>query len=327
MKRRDVITLLGGAVVAWPVTGRAQSSAMPVIGILGGVAPEPYARYMDGFFRGLKEAGFAEDHNLRVEQRWARGVLDRLPMLAAELVRLNVALIVTMGGTSVAVAAKKMVADTPIVFALGSDPVEDGLVASLNRPGANITGVTFFSNALVVKRLELLRDLAPKATVIGVLVNPNNARAERDAEDVQVAARGIGQQIRIVHASTADALDSCFVALTREGADALLVTSDAFLASRREQIVTLAARYAVPAIYGQREFVAAGGLISYGADVSDAHRQVGVYAGRILKGIKPGELPVMQPTKFDLLINLRTAKALGLELPPTLLARADEVIE
>jgi putative ABC transport system substrate-binding protein len=327
MRRREFIMALGGAAAAWPLAARAQQSRMPTIGVLGGVAPELYTRYVDAFFRGLQDTGFTEGRNLNAEQRWARGELPRLPVLAGELIRLKPDVIVTLGGTSVAIAAKAVSTAIPIVFAVGSDPVEDGLVASLNRPGANITGITFFTNALVSKRLELLRELAPQATMIAVLVNPNNARADRDWRDVQAAASGIGQQLKLLHAASAAELDAGFAALLREKVGALLVASDAFLASRREQIAALAARHAIPAIYGPREFVAAGGLISYGADVPDAHRLVGLYAGRILKGEKPGDLPVMQPTKFELVINLKTARALSLDVPPTLLARADEIIE
>jgi ABC-type uncharacterized transport system substrate-binding protein len=327
MKRREFITLLGGAAVAWPFAARAQQAAMPVVGLLGGVSPEPFAEFTTALRQGLGEAGYVEGRNLRIEERWAHGRLDRITALADELIRRKVEVIATVGGSSVAKAAKATGTAIPIVFALGSDPVEDGLVASMNRPGGNVTGVSFFTNLLIVKRLEMLREIAPKAGLIAVLVNPNNARAKGDAADMQAAASAAGQQVLFLHAGTPDELDASFLSLIRAQANALLVTSDAFFTSRHQQIVVLAARHAVPAIYGQRQFVTAGGLISYGSSVADSHRQAGVYVGRILKGVKPAELPVMQPVKFDLVINLKTAKALGLEVPPTLLARADEVIE
>ena len=324
--RREFITLLGGAA-AWPLAAGAQQTAMPVIGILGGVSPEPFGQFMSAVRQGLKEVGYVEGQNLRIEERWAHSHLDQVPALAQDLIRRKVEVILTVGGTSVAVAAKKTNMTIPLVFALGSDPVEDGLVASMNRPGGSITGVTFFSNVLIVKRLELLREIAPTAGLIALLVNPKNARAERDTSDMQAAATGVGQQVLFLRAGTPDDLDSSFSDLVRAGAGALLVTSDAFFISRRQQFVVLAARHGVPAIYGQRDFVAAGGLISYGSNVADSHRQAGVYVGRILKGAKPADLPVLQPTKFDLVINLRTAKALNLSISSTLLARADEVIE
>ena len=325
MRRRAFITLLGVAA-AWPLAAQAQQPAMPVIGLLGGVSPEQYAEFTTALRQGLGAAGYVEGRNLGIEERWAHGQLHRISALADELIRRQVDVIVTVGGTSVAKAAKATGTAIPIVFALGSDPVEDGLVASMNRPGGNVPGVSFFSNLLVVKRLEMLREIAPKASLIAVLVNPNNARAERDTVDIQAAASAAGQRVLFLRASTTGELDASFLNLIRAEA-ALLVTSDAFFTSRHQQLVMLAARHAVPAIYGQRQFAAAGGLISYGSNVADSHRQAGVYVGRILKGEKPAELPVMQPVKFDLVINLKTAKALGLEIPPTLLVRADEVIE
>ena len=327
MRRRDFITLLGGTAAAWPLVARAQQSAMPVIGLLGGVSPESSADNMTAFYQGLKEAGYIEGQNLRIEQRWARGQLDQLPALLADLIGRRVSVLFTLGGTSVAIAAKKTGTTIPIVFALGSDPIEDGLVASMSRPGGNITGVSFFSNALIAKRLEMLRELVPKAALIAVLVNPNNARAERDTSDIQTAAAGMGQQVQVFRAGTPDDLDESFANMIRAGAGALLVTSDAYFLSRRQQLVVLAAKHAVPASFGQREFVAAGGLISYGSNFTDSHRQAGVYVGQILKGAKPADLPVVQPTKFDLLINLRTAKSLGLDIPAKVLALADDVIE
>ncbi len=326
MRRREFITLVGGAAAALPLAARAQQPAMPVIGVLGGVSPERF-QFMAAFRQGLKEAGYVEGGNLRIEERWAHDQLDRVPALADGLIQRRVEVIVTVGGTSVAKAAKATRTTIPIVFVLGSDPVEDGLVASMNRPGANVTGVSFFSNVLIVKRLEMLREIAPKAALIAVLVNPRNARAERDTSDMQAGATAVGQQVLFLRAGTPDDLDAAFSSLSGAGAGALLVTSDAFFTSRQQQLVVLAARHGVPAIYGQHEFARAGGLISYGASVADSHRQAGIYVGRILKGAKPADLPVIQPTKFDMVVNTRTAKALGLEVPPMLLARADEVIE
>jgi putative tryptophan/tyrosine transport system substrate-binding protein len=325
MRRRDLLAFLAASTVAQPLL--AQQPSLPVIGVIGGVSPDAYIVYTSAFLQGLKDSGFVEGQNVRIEQRWAHGQLDRLPSLIAELVGLQVSTIVALGGTSVAIAAKNSATTIPIVFSLGSDPVEDGLVASLNSPGGNITGVTFFTNALVSKRLELLRELMPQATLIAVLINPKNARAGRDTSDTQAAADSIGQRVHFVQAGNPDEIDACFSEVARVGASALLVTSDAFFASRREQMVVLAARHRIPAIYGQREVVAAGGLVSYGSNIANSHRQAGIYAAKILAGIKPADLPVMQPTRFDLVINLRAAKALGLSVPPILLARADEVIE
>ena len=327
MKRRQFITLLGGAAAGWPLAVRAQQPAVPVVGLLGGVSPELFAEFTIALRQGLGVAGYVEGQNLVVEERWAHGQQHRIPALADELIRRKVDVIVTVGGTSVAKAAKATGTAIPIVFALGSDPVEDGLVVSMNRPGGNLTGVSFFSNLLIVKRLEILREIVPKASLIAVLVNPNNARAERDTVDIQAAASAAGQRVLLLRAGTPGELDANFLDLIRAEAGALLVTSDAFFTSRHQQLVMLAARHAVPAIYGQRQFADAGGLISYGSNVADSHRQAGVYVGRILKGAKPADLPVMQPVKFDLVINLKTAKALGLDLPAKVLALADEVIE
>jgi putative ABC transport system substrate-binding protein len=325
MRRREFITLLGAA--AWPMAARAQQPAMPVIGVLGAVAAEAWTDNMSAFFLGLRETGYVEGQNLRIEQRWARGQLDKLPALLADLIGRRVSVLMTTGGTAAAIAAKKTGTTIPIVFTLGTDPVEDGLVASWNRPGGTITGLTVFTNLLVAKRLETLREVVPKAALIAVLVNPNNARVERDTSDIQAAAASMGQQVQILRAGTPDDLDASFATMVRAGAGGLLVAADAYFVSRRQQIVVLAARHALPAIYAIREYVAAGGLLSYGSDLPDLHRQAGTYVGRILKGAKPADLPVLQPTKFDLVINLRTAKALGLEVPDKLLALADEVIE
>jgi putative ABC transport system substrate-binding protein len=294
---------------------------------LGAVAPEPWAAYTAAIFQGLKDAGYVEGQNLRVEQRWARGQLNQMPALLADLIARRVSVLVTTGGTAAAIAAKNTGTTIPIAFILGTDPVEDGLVASLNRPGGTITGVTLFSNLLIAKRLEMLREIVPKAPLFAALVNPNNPRVALDTRDIETAAASIGQPVQILRAGTPDDLDASFGSMAGAGAGALLVASDAYFTSRRQQLVVLAARHGLPASYGQREFVAAGGLISYGTNLPDSFRQAGLYAGRILKGEKPGDLPVLLPTKFDLVINLRTAKALGLEIPPKLLFTADEVIE
>jgi putative ABC transport system substrate-binding protein len=326
MRRREFLGALG-SVATWPIVARTQPLAMPIVGLLGGVAPETYTQYTTAWFQGLKESGYADGQNIRVEQRWAHGQLGQLPALIAELIQRRVNVIATLGGTSVAIAAKRTGTTTPIVFSVGSDPVEDGLVASLNRPGDTITGVTFFTNALSGKRLELLREIAPSAKLVAALVNPQNARAERDTADLALAAARIGLGIEVLRAGTPDEIDSSFAAMVRMKADALWIASDAFFASRRGQLVVLTARLGIPAIHSQREVAAAGGLIAYGSDVADSHRQAGIYVGRILKGTKPSELPVLQPTKFELAINLRTAKSLGITIPTAVLARADEVIE
>jgi putative ABC transport system substrate-binding protein len=330
MRRRDFIALVGGVAVApmaRPLAAHAQQPAMPVIGVLGAVAPEAWTENMTAFFLGLKEQGYVEGQNVRIEQRWARGQLDKLPALLADLIGRPVSVLMTTGGTAPAIAAKKTGTTIPIVFVLGTDPVEDGLVASMNRPGGTITGVTVYSNLLLAKRLEILRELVPKTALFAALVNPNNPRAVADTRDIEAAAAAMGQNVQILRAGTPDDLDASFATMARAGAGALLVAADGYFISRRQQLVVLAARHAIPVSYAQREVVAAGGLISYGSSLPDSHRQAGVYVGQILKGAKPADLPVLLPTKFDLVINLRTAKALGLEVPDKLLALADEVIE
>ncbi len=325
MKRRDLL-ILGGALVAWPLAARAQLKVIPVIGYLGNT-PGPAARLTAAFHQGLSETGYVEGQNVAIEYRWAEGHYDRLPALAAELVGRKVDVIVSTVGTPSAVAAKDATSTIPIVFRGGGDPVGDGLVASLARPGGNLTGVILLADELTPKRLELLSELVPQARVIALLVNPNNATAERIIGDVQAAARVRGLQLHILKAASENEIDAAFASLVQLHAGALVVGADPFLSSRREQIVALASRHAVPSIYAWREFADSGGLISYGASLTAAFRQVGTYTGKILKGAKPADLPVQQPTTFELVINLKTAQALGLTVPQSILARADEVIE
>jgi putative tryptophan/tyrosine transport system substrate-binding protein len=325
MKRRVFITLLGGAAAAWPLAGRAQQPAIPVIGFLDAASAAERTDYTAAFRQGLAEAGYVDGQNVAIEYRWAEGRYDRLPELAADLVRHRVSVIATPGTTAAAIAAKAATATIPIVFGVGGDPVQLGLVASLNRPGSNATGVNFFSTDLVAKRMELLRELAPGAKRVALLINPTDRSNESTLRDVETAA--IGQQVLAFEAATGREIDAAFASLVREKVDALFVAGGAFFAARRVQLAVLAARYAVPATYSQRLFVEAGGLMSYGTPLADTFRQVGSYTARILKGAKPADLPVMQPTKFELVINLNSARALRFEVPPTLLARADEVIE
>jgi putative ABC transport system substrate-binding protein len=326
MRRREFITLVGGAA-AWSLTAHAQRSAIPVIGLLGSSTADESIHVTGALRAGLKESGFIEGQNVTIEYRWAHGKYDRLPALAADMVNRQVAVIVTAGAEPSALAAKAATNKISIVFVINGDPVSIGLVDSLNRPGSNVTGMSLISSALEAKRLELLRELVPKSTMTVVLVNPDYPDTDFQLGSVEAAAGNIGQKIDVMNARTERDLDTVFTTMAQQHAGALLVASDPFFNQLHDQIVALAARYKVPAIYESREFVAAGGVISYGASIAGAYREAGVYAGKILKGAKPADLPVQLPTTFELVINLKAAKAIGLTVPPSLLTRADEVIE
>ena len=326
MKRREFMALVGGAA-AWPVVARAQQPAMPVIGLLGSASPDLWTDRLRAFRRGLSETGYVEGRNVAIEYRWAEGQNDRLPALAADLVHRKVAVISVLGGTVGALAAKAATTTIPIVLFSAGDPVMMGLVASLNRPGGNITGVSDLSAQLGPKRLELLHELVPTATTIALLVNPTNPLAESQSKELQGAARALGLELHILHASSEREFDTVFATVAQLRAPALVISVDGFFTNRMEQLAALTVRHSVPTIYANREFAAAGGLISYGGSRADAYRLVGIYTGRVLKGEKPADLPVQQATKVELFINLKIAKALGLSVPLPLLGRADEVIE
>jgi putative tryptophan/tyrosine transport system substrate-binding protein len=326
LRRREFITLLGGAAAAWPLEARAQQPAIPVIGFLSSPSRAQTDHMVAAFRRGLGETGYSENHNVVIDYRFADGEYGRLPALAAEMARRPVALILAAGPPA-ALAAKAATTTVPIVFIVGLDPVGAGLVASFNRPGGNATGMVLILGSVGQKRLELVRDLVPKATVVAMLANPLSPDAVPEIREVQVAAQAYGLQLRMLSASTADEIEAAFASLSGQPPDALLIGGDPFYTARREDIVRLAARSGLPAVYPFREFTEAGGLISYGSNLTNSYRQAGIYAGRILSGAKPSDLPVMQPTTFELVINLNTAKALGLDISPALHARSDEVIE
>jgi len=327
MRRREFISLLGGAAAAWPLAARAQQPTVPVIGFLHSASHAPNAHMVRAFHSGLKEAGYVEGQNVAIVYRYADGQYDRLPMLAAELVRSQVAVLAATGGDPAVLAARAVTATIPIVFTTGSDPVALGYVASLNRPGGNVTGVVLLSSNLGAKRIGLLRELVPKADAIGALVNPTYPVATAQLKEVQEAAASFGVRLIIANASAERDFEPAFALLVQQRSSALMISSDPFFNSRRDQIVALAARHAVPAIYEWREFAEAGGLMSYGTSITEAYRLAGIYAGRVLKGDKPADLPVMQSSKFEFVINLKTAKALGLDVPLGMSAAADEVIE
>jgi putative ABC transport system substrate-binding protein len=327
MKRREFITLVGGVAATAPLAARAQQLTLPVIGFLNSASPQPWENYVAAFRAGLKEVGYVDGQNVTIEFRWAEGHYDRLPGMAADLVRRMVTVLVATGGEPSVLAAKAATTTIPIVFTSGVDPIRAGFVSSLSRPGGNITGVNLFTSTIESKRLGLLRALVPGVKLIAVLLNPNRQDYARQKKDIEETAHAIGQQIHVLSASNQSEIDAAFATATQLRVGAMLVGADPFFNSQRDEIVALAARYAIPAVYEQREHALAGGLMSYGTNLSDGYRQAGVYTGRILKGEKPGDLPVVQSTKFEFVINLKTAKALGIEVPPSLSAEADEIIE
>jgi putative ABC transport system substrate-binding protein len=326
-RRREFITLLGGVAVAWPMSARAQQPAIPVVGFLSSLAPNDLGLVVPGFYQGLNGAGFVEGRNIAIEYRWAQGDYQRLPALSADLVNRNVAVLAAISGTPAALAAKAATTTIPIVFAIGGDPVAPGIVTSLSRPGGNVTGVSFYNSPLVTKRLDLARELVPEGSLIAVLVNPVNPPSGAEGTAAQAAAAALGQPLLILNASTQAEIDDAFATIKQQQVRALIVSSDPFFFTERVKLVVLMARDAVPTIFADREQADAGGLISYGASRVDAYRQAGIYVGRIVKGEKPGELPVILPTKFSIVVNLKTAKSLRIEVPTAVLARADEVIE
>jgi putative ABC transport system substrate-binding protein len=327
MQRREFITFLGGVAAGWPLGARGQQQAMPVIGFLSSGSPASYARPVAAFREGLGETGYVEDRNIKIEYRWAEGRFDQLKSLAADLVERRVLLIAATGGSNSIIAAKSATKTIPIVFTGGGDPVKLGFVESLSRPGGNATGVTNISSTLETKRLDLLGEIVPKAAGLAALINADNPNAEVDEKDLRSAARALGRDILIVHASNEAGLDQALMTVKQAGAGALVVVLDPFFRMQRDRLIEVVARHKLPTIYSEREFAVAGGLLSYGANVSTSYHQAGVYAGRILNGEKPSNLPVVQPTKFELVINLKTARALGLDMPVKLQALADEVIE
>jgi putative tryptophan/tyrosine transport system substrate-binding protein len=327
MRRREFLTLLGGAATAWPLATRAQQPQMPVIGLLGSGSLDGFASRVAAFKQGLTESGYIEGQNVSIEYRWAEGHYDRLPAMATDLVSRNVAVIVAIANVPAALAAKAATTTTPIVFTIGADPVDFGVVQSLNRPGGNITGVSVLSLAVETKKLELLHELVPKAAIIGILVNPTNPNAKPKVRDMNIAANALAQNILVVEASTEREIDAAFTILVQKRISALVVVSDTFFNSRPQQLVALTDRHSLPAIYPFRDYVEAGGLMSYGPSAAEGYRNTGIYTGRVLNGEKPADLPVMQSTKFEFVINLKTAKALGLDVPLPLQLRADEMIE
>lgn len=326
MRRRDFITLLGAAAVTWPLGARAQTP-MPVVGFMSGRAPEESAHLVAAFRQGLADSGFVDGQNVTIEFRWAEGDYDRLPGLAAELVNRKVAILIGVGGDVSAVAAAKATTTIPVVFGMGGDPVKAGIVASFNRPGGNVTGYTIWTNEMESKRLGLLRELVPGIPVIGVLVNPRFPPTVQELDDLEPAAKGVAQRLFVARANDDPELDAALASLIQQRVGAFMVTASPFFDTRRDRIINFTAQNRLPAIYHFREYALAGGLISYGPNIAESYKNAGVYAGRILKGEKPADLPVLQPSKFDFVINLKTAKALGLTVPPTLLAEAGEVIE